>query len=109
MAYAGSETPLHLERRFEHPLERSLFSWFSRFTFQMFIPFRSLLSATPYSLGTLVPALPTCQPQGFLVLSELPIKRLTRATRFRGEQARRRAGKAGQLNSYVAVRGKELA
>jgi hypothetical protein len=31
----------------------------------------------------------TCQPGYFAVVSELPIKRLTRATRTRAEQARR--------------------
>ena len=35
----------------------------------------------------------TCQPGCFAVVSELPIKRLTRATRMRAEQARRQARK----------------
>ena len=44
----------------------------------------------------------SCQPVAFAVVSNLPITRLTRATRFRGGQARRRAGRSCENSSYLS-------
>jgi hypothetical protein len=48
----------------------------------------------------------TCQPQGNAVLSDLPIKRLTQATRKgQSKLAAEQGNFAGQIHPYKAVRG----